>query len=135
MSNPYYISDYLKKGLRIVDLDYFQFDGKEEADTIKALINGLDSLFDYNWEQIPSGHWAFKPLLGNEPFDVEKETKMTKEIENKARELIQLFKKTKQILLKYHVNIRELNDKAMIWYNKEVLYEHKITNGQIEYDV
>lgn len=135
MSNPYYISDYLKKGLRIVDLDYFQFDGKEEADTIKALINGLDSLFDYNWEQTPSGHWAFKPLLGNEPFDVEKETKMTKEIENKARELIQLFKKTKQILLKYHVNIRELNDKAMIWYNKEVLYEHKITNGQIEYDV
>ena len=130
MSNPYYISDYLKKGLRIVDLDYFQFDGKEEADTIKALINGLDSLFDYNWKQIPSGHWKFQPIVENEPFDVEKETKMTKEIEIKARKLKFIYENTKQILLKYHVNLKEMNDKAIEWYDKELLEEHKtdITN-------
>lgn len=115
---PDLIRNELWEGLRAVDLSTFQYNGKER-DLIVKFINGLDSFCYMHYKQVPSGHWKFQPLAEREPFDAEKENQRLNELNAKAKELWPLFKDVKNILLKYHVNIRDINKKAYEFYFKK----------------
>lgn len=112
---PDIIRNELWEGLRVVNLKTFQYNGKER-DLITKFINGLDSFCLMHYKQVPSGHWKFQPLSEYEPFNADKESHNTEELNTKAKELYPLFKSVKNILMKYHVNIRDINKKAYDYY-------------------
>ena len=114
---PDIIRNELWEGLRAVDLRTFQYNGKER-DLIVKFINGLDSFCNMNYRQLPSSNWKFEPLAEKEPFNAEKERQKTEELYAKARTLLPLFKDVKDILMKYHVNIRDINKSAYDFYSK-----------------
>lgn len=115
---PDLIRNELWEGLRNVDLRTFQYNGKER-DLIVKFINELDSFCYMHYKQVPSGHWKFQPLAEREPFDTEKESQRMDELNAKARALYPLFKDVKNVLMKYHVDIREINKKAYEHYFKK----------------
>lgn len=115
---PDLIRNELWEGLRTVDLRTFQYNGKER-DLIIKFITGLDSFCYMHYKQVPSGHWKFQPLAEREPFDAEKESQRMDELNAKARALYPLFKEVKKVLMKYHVDIREINKKAYEFYFKK----------------
>ena len=115
---PDLIRNELWEGLRAVDLRTFQYNGKER-DLIVKFINELDSFCYMHYKQVPSGHWKYQPIAEMEPFDAEKENQRMDELNAKARALRQLFKDVKNVLMKYHVDIREINKKAFEFYFKK----------------
>lgn len=118
-ASPDLIRDELWQGLKAVDLSTFQFIGKEK-DTITYFINGLDNFcFIKNYKQTPSRHWKYEALSEKENFDTDKERQRIKNLYHKAAALKPYYNKVKKILLKYKVDIRELNRKAMEAYWKK----------------
>ena len=115
---PDIISDVLWEGLRVVDLRTFQYNGKER-DMIVKFINELDSFCYMHYKQVPSGHWKFQPLAEREPFNADKESLRIDELLEKARALRPLFNDVKNVLMRYHVDIREINKKAYEFYFKK----------------
>lgn len=115
---PDLIRNELWEGLRAVDLRTFQYNGKER-DLIVKFINELDSFCYMHYKQVPSGHWKYQPKAEMEPYDAEKENQRMDELNAKARALRQLFKDVKNVLMKYHVDIREINKKAFEFYFKK----------------
>ena len=115
----------LWEGLRAVDLRTFQYNGKER-DMIIKFINELDGFCYLHYKQMPSGHWKFQPLAEKEPFDVEKESQKEKELNAKAKALYPLFKVVKNVLMKYHVDIRDINKKAYEFYLKKQEEQQKL---------
>ena len=115
---PGLIRNELWEGLRAVDLRSFQYNGKER-DKIVRFINELDSFCYMHYKQVPSGHWKFQPLAEREPFDADKENQKMEELNAKAKALRPLFKDVKTVLMKYHVDIREINKKAYEFYFKK----------------
>lgn len=115
---PDIISDVLWEGLRVVDLRTFQYNGKER-DMIVKFINELDSFCYMHYKQVPSGHWKFQPLAEREPFNADKESQRIDELLEKARALRPLFNDVKNVLMRYHVDIREINKKAYEFYFKK----------------
>ena len=53
-----------------------------------------------------------------EPFDADKENQRMEELNAKAKALRPLLNEVKDILLKYHVNIRDINKRAYEFYFK-----------------
>lgn len=115
---PDLIRNELWEGLRAVDLRTFQYNGKER-DLIVKFINELDSFCYMHYKQVPSGHWKFQPLAERESFDADKENQKLAELNAKAKALFPLFKDVKNVLMKYHVDIREINKKAYEFYFKK----------------
>lgn len=115
---PDIIRNELWEGLRAVDLKTFQYNGKEH-DMIVKFIDGLDSFCYMRYKQVPSGHWKFQPLAEKETFNADKESQKMEELFAKARTLRPLFNEVKDILMKYHVNIRDINKKAYDYYFKK----------------
>lgn len=115
---PNLIRNELWEGLRAVDLKSFQYDGKER-DMIIKFITGLDSFCYMHYNQVPSGHWKFQPLAERGPFYADKENQKLAELNAKAKALFPLYKDVKTILMKYHVDIREINKKAYDFYFKK----------------
>ena len=115
---PEIIQNELWEGLRAVDLRTFQYNGKER-DMIVKFINGLDSFCFMRYKQVSSGNWKFQPLAEREPFNADKENQKMNELYAKARALRQLFKDVKNVLMKYHVDIRDINKKAYDLYFKK----------------
>ena len=115
---PDIISDVLWEGLRVVDLRTFQYNGKER-DMIVKFINELDSFCYMHYKQVPSGHWKFQPLAEREPFNADKESQRIDELLEKARALRPLFNDVKNVLMRSHVDIREINKKAYEFYFKK----------------
>lgn len=115
---PDLIRNELLEGLRAVDLKTFQFDGKER-DLIVKFINELDSFCYMHYKQVPSGHWKFQPLSEREPFSKDKENQKMDELNAKARALYPLFKDVKNVLMRYHVDLRDINKKAYEFYFKK----------------
>lgn len=72
-----------------------------------------------HYEQVPSSHWKFQPLSDREPFDADKESRKMDELLAKASRLRPLFNIVKDVLMKYHVNIRDINRKAYDFYFKK----------------
>ena len=114
---PDIIRNELWEGLRTIDLRTFQYNGKER-DLIVKFINSLDSFCYMHYKQVPSGHWKFQPLAEKEPFNADKESQKMKELLAKARALRPLFNDVKDILMKYNVNLRDINRKAYDFYFK-----------------
>ena len=115
---PDLIRDELWEGLRAIDLRTFQYKGKER-DVIVNFINGLDGFCMMHYKQVPSGHWKFQPLAERETYDAHKEAKRMDELNAKAKALHPLFNDVKDILLKYHINIRDINKMAYEFYFKK----------------
>ena len=115
---PQIIRNELWEGLRAVDLRTFQYNGKER-DMIVEFINGLDDFCFMHYKQMPSGHWKYQPLAEREIFDAKKENQRMDDLNAKARALRPLFNDVKTILMKYHVDIREINKKAYEFYFKK----------------
>ena len=115
---PDIIRNELWEGLRAVDLRTFQYNGKE-YDLIVKFINGLDSFCNMHYKQVQSGHWKFQPLAEKEPFDADKEKWKMEELLAKARALRPLFNDVKEILMKYHINLRDINKRAYDFYFKK----------------
>lgn len=115
---PDLIRNELWEGLRAVDLKSFQYNGKER-DMIVKFINGLDSFCFMHYKQIPSGNWKFQPLAEKEPFDAIKESQRMDELNEKTKALRPLFRDVKNVLMKYHVDIRGINKKAYEFYFKK----------------
>lgn len=115
---PDLIRNELWEGIRAVDLKSFQYIGKER-DVIVNFINRLESFCFMQYKQVPSGHWKFQPLAERESFDAEKESERMDELNAKARALRPLFNDVKNVLMKYHIDIRELNKKAYEFYFKK----------------
>lgn len=115
---PDIIRNELWEGLRAVNLETFQYNGKER-DLIVKFVNALESFCFMHYEQLPSCHWKFHPLTEKEPFDEDKENRKKEELLEKARALYPLFKEVKNILMNYHVNIRDINRKAYDFYFKK----------------
>jgi hypothetical protein len=116
---PSIIRNELWVGLRAVDLRTFQYSGKER-DIIVKFINELDSFCDMNYIQIPSGNWKYQPLTERETFNAEIEKQRMNKLNAKASALRPLFNDVKTILMKYNVDIREINKKANEYYfNKQ----------------
>lgn len=128
--NPTIIRDELWHSLRHVDLNTFQFNGPEKS-LISDFINRLDSFCFLNYEQIPSNHWKFQPLQKDEEFDAEKEREKIKELEEKARGLMPLYKEVRKILLEYQVDIREINAKALDLYFQLIDEENELLNSTV----
>lgn len=116
--HPDTISDVLWQGIGKVDLNTFQYDGKERTE-IEKFITGLFEFCLLNYKQTPSKQWKFQPINSNEPFDYQKERDGINELEAKARELKPLYKKVKKILLDYQVDLNEIDAKALDFYNKK----------------
>ena len=114
---PDIIRDELWEGLRAIDLRTFQYNG-EERDLISKFIKELDSFCNMHYKQVTSGHWKFQPLSEKEPFNADKERQKTDELFAKARILRPLFNDVKDILTKYHINIRDINKRAFDFYFK-----------------
>ena len=114
---PDIIRDELWEGLRAIDLRTFQYNG-EERDLISKFIKELDSFCNMHYKQVASGHWKFQPLSEKEPFNADKERQKTDELFAKARILRPLFNDVKDILTKYHINIRDINKRAFDFYFK-----------------
>ncbi len=115
---PDIIRNELWEGLRAVNLETFQYYGKER-DLIVKFVNALESFCFMHYEQLPSGHWKFQPLTEKEPFNEDKEDEKIFELFERARALHPLFKEVKDILLKYHVNKRNINKIAYDFYFKK----------------
>ena len=122
---PDLIRNELWEGLRAVNLRTFQYNGKER-DLIIKFINELDSFCNMHYKQVPSGHWKFQPLAEREPFDAEKESQKKDELNAKARALYPSFKDVKKVLMKYHVDIRDINKKAYEFYFKKQEEEQQV---------
>ena len=71
-----------------------------------------------HYKQVTSGNWKFEPLAEKEPFNAEKERQKMEELYSKARTLRPLFNEVKEILMKYHVNLRDINKRAYDFYFK-----------------
>lgn len=69
-----------------------------------------------HYKQVPSGHWEFQPLAERELFNADKENQKLEELNAKAKALRPLFKDVKTVLMKYHVDIREINKRAYEFY-------------------
>ena len=115
---PQIIRNDLWEGLRSVDLRTFQYNGKER-NMIVDFIKGLDDFCFMHYKQVPSGHWKYQPLAEREPFDAEKENQRMNELNAKARALRPLFKGVKNILMKYHIDLRDINKNAYDFYFKK----------------
>ncbi len=114
---PDIIRNELWEGLRAVDLRTFQYNGKERELIVK-FVNRLDSFCNMHYKQVTSGNWKFEPLAEKEPFNAEKERQKMEELYAKARTLRPLFNEVKEILMKYHVNLRDINKRAYDFYFK-----------------
>ena len=114
---PDIIRNELWEGLRAVDLKTFQYNGKEHNLIVK-FIDGLDSFCNMHYKQVPSGHWKFQPLAEKESFNADKESQKMEELLAKARALRPLFNDVKDVLMKYHVNLRDINKRAYDFYFK-----------------
>lgn len=123
--DPNYIRNDLWVGLRAVDLSTFQYEGKEK-DTIVKFIQELESFQFLRYEQTPSGHWKLQPLFGEKHFDEEKEMKEIEKIETQVKRLKPVYDEVKEILLKYHIGLREINSTAREFYEKEMEEKFKI---------
>lgn len=115
---PDLIRNELWEGLRAVNLRTFQYNGKER-DLIVKFINELDSFCYMHYKQVPSGHWKFQPLAEREPFNADKENQKINELNAKAKALRPTFNDVKNVLMRYHINIREINKKAYEFYFKK----------------
>ena len=116
--HPDTISDVLWQGIGKVDLNTFQYDGKERTE-IEKFITRLFEFCLLNYKQTPSKQWKFQSINSNEPFDPEKERDRINELEAKARALMPLYKKIKKVLLNYQVDLNEIDAKALDFYNKK----------------
>lgn len=116
---PDIIRNELWEGLRAVDLKTFQYNGIER-DQIVKFINGLEEFCFMSYEQVPSGHWNFQPLSEKEPFDAEKEKQMIINLEKKASKLRQQYTEIKKILRCYHVDLRDITNRANGSYRRRV---------------
>lgn len=125
---PEIIRNELWEGLRAVDLKTFQYNGKER-ELIVNFIDGLDSFCYMHYKQVPSGHWKFQPLAEKEPFNYDKERQKMNELSSKARALRPLFNDVKDILMKYHVDLRDINKKAYDFYFKTQEEEQQQINA------
>ncbi|MBR5962602.1 MAG: hypothetical protein IK000_00455 [Bacteroidaceae bacterium] len=114
---PDFIRDELWEGLRAINLRTFQYNGKEH-DLIAKFIKELDSFCYLRYKQVPSGHWKFQPFAESEPFDANEESRKIEELLAKARRLRPLFNEVKDVLMKYHVDIRDINRNAYDSYSK-----------------
>lgn len=123
--HPDIIRDELWEGLRAIDLSTFQYNGKER-DLIVNFIGGLDSFCGMRYKKGQSGHWKFQPLAENDPFSEDKENEKMKELHAKVGALRPLFIELKKTLLKYHVNIRDVNRKAYEYFNKKKEEQQKL---------
>ena len=110
--HPDTIRDVLWQGIGKVDLDNFQFDGKERVE-IEKFVNRLFEFCLLNYKQTPSKQWKFQPINSNEPFDSQKERDRINELESKARALMPLYKKVKKVLSDYHIDLNEIDAKAL----------------------
>lgn len=117
--SPDSIRDELWKGLSAVDLNTFQYDGKEK-ETIVKFIEELDNFRFLNYKQTPSHHWKFVVFSEKESYDGEKERLKIKELQAKASSLKPKFQVIKNLLLRYHVDKRELDRKAYNFYSKKI---------------
>ena len=116
--HPDTISDVLWQGIGKVDLNTFQYDGKERTE-IEKFITGLFEFCLLNYKQTPSKQWKFQPINSNEPFDYQKERDGINELESKSRALMPLYKKVKKALLDYQVDLKEIDSKALDFYHKK----------------
>lgn len=116
--HPDIISDILWQGIGTIDLNTFQYDGKERTE-IEKFITRLFEFCLLNYKQMPSKQWKFQPNNSTEPFDSEKERGRINELEAKARELKPLYKKVKKVLLDYQVDLNEIDAKALDFYYKK----------------
>ncbi|MBP5687842.1 MAG: hypothetical protein J6X22_04275 [Muribaculaceae bacterium] len=116
--HPDTISDVLWQGIGTVDLNTFQYDGKERTE-IEKFITRLFEFGLLNYTQTSTQNWVFQPLNSNEPRDAEKEKNRINELESKARALMPLYKKVKKVLSDYHIDLNEIDDKALDFYYKK----------------
>ena len=116
--HPDTISDVLWQGIGKVDLNSFQYNGKERTE-IEKFITRLFEFCLLNYKQTPSKQWKFQPLNSNEPHDAEKERNRINELESKARALFPLYKKVKKVLSDYHIDLNEIDTKALDFYHKK----------------
>ena len=116
--HPDVISDVLWQGIGDVDLNTFQYNGKERTE-IEKFINRIFEFCLLNYIQTPSKYWKYQPFNSNEPFDADKEKERINELESKSRELKPLYKKIKNVLLDYQINLKEIDSKAIDMYNKK----------------
>lgn len=119
LGDPDHISNDLWMGLRAVNLDEFQYEGIEKT-IIVDFINGLDNFKYLRYKQTPSKHWKFEPLSERESFDADKEMQEEKKLHEKAKALSPLYEDVKKVLMKYHIDIREINAKARYFYDKKM---------------
>lgn len=121
-NNPNIIRNELWWGLRTVDLNSFQFDGKEKELIIQFILC-LDSFCGLNYKQIPSKHWKFEPLFEHKSYDEEKERQEIKNLESKVLELRPTYERIRGLLSEYQLDLRDLNKRAHDQYfdsiNKE----------------
>ena len=116
--HPDTINDDFWQGLGVIDLNTFQYNGKERTE-IEKFITGLYDFCLLNYKQTPSKQWKFQPINSNEPFDSETERDRINELEAKARALFPLYKKVKKVLLNYQVDLKEIDAKALDFYHKK----------------
>lgn len=117
--HPDTISDVLWQGIGTIDLNTFQYDGKERAE-IENFITRAFELCLLNYKQTPSKQWKFQPINSNESFDSKKERDRINELEAKAKALFPLYKNVKKVLLEYQIDLNEIETKALDLYNKKI---------------
>lgn len=115
-SNPTIIRNEMFQGLRSIDLRTFLFKG-EERSLIIQLINRLEEFCFMNYKQIPSKHWKYAPLAEHEKFNAEIEMQRINDLHENAKTLKPLYTEVKEILSRYHIDLKELNRKARELYH------------------
>lgn len=96
-------------------MSYFQYDGKEKQ-LIVDFIKKLDAICDLSYRQTPSGCWKFTPISENEVYDKEIEERELKKLEKRVVAILPLYKDVKDLLLQYHIDLKEINKKAYAYY-------------------
>ena len=114
-SDPTIIRNEMYQGLRSIDLSTFQFRGEEKT-LITQLINRLEEFCSMNYKQTPSKHWKYAPLAEYEEFDEEIEMQRINDLHEKTKTIKPLYAEIKEILSKYHIDLKELNRNARELY-------------------
>ena len=122
-SDPTIIRNEMHQGLRSIDLSTFQFRGEEKT-LIMQLVNELEECCFMNYKQTPSKHWKYESLSEHEEFDTDIETQRINNLYDQAKTLKPLYTEVKEILSKYHIDLKELNRNARELYQaKEISNE------------
>lgn len=124
---PIIIRDALWRELRWVDLDSFQYVGKEKDDIV-TFVKKIGDISLMGYKQTPSGHWKYSPLSDKDEGDYEKEQHKLNELDVKVNELRPLYNKIKGNLTKYHVDLRDMETKARRFYEKAIAEEQELLN-------